>query len=549
MSKIKIIPLGGAGEQGKNMVAVDVDGEIYIFDAGIKYPVASMFGVDYIISDFEYLKNNKEKIKGIFITNSNEENMGAAFDVIKALPNVSIYGSKYTITSIKNKNYKLNESTNLIEIEPHKTIKFGVNSIYPISVTYNVPGALLYVLNTSDGAVVYTGNFVFDSATMKQFSMDVGKLAYVGKQGVLALISESTYSEKSGFTAPKNRISKYIKNAFYESEARTIFSLYHDDAYRICELLNETKKTKRKIVILGSQLYRTIITLINGNVIDFNKDDIGTIADIRNKNSVILIGNDRYNPYVYLKKILSGFDRNLKINGTDSVVFLENSYLGTEKAYIETIDKFSRLYASVITLPKKDVLMHNASREDLLLMLNLMNPSYYIPIKGNYKLQFHNKEAALLIGKKEENIILPKNGDVITFENGKLISSNEKIKVDDILIDGNSSDDVGELVIRDRQILSDNGIVVVTTTISKNNNKILAGPDVQSKGFIYVKENIEIMNEIKNISKAILDENITETSVAYSNIKSEIRSQVTKYLFKETGARPMVISIVQKKDF
>lgn len=543
MNKIKIFALGGLAESGKNMYVVNVNEEIFIFDAGLKYPTSSMFGVDYIIPNIDYLKENESKIKGVFLTNAHDENIGAVGELIRNFNKIKIYGSTFTIEILKR---RIGNKENFNIVEPHQTIKFGLCNIFPITVTHNIPGSLLYVLNTPNGAIVHAGNFVFDVAVFEPFKMDVGKLAYVGKQGVLCLLSESNYADKIGYTAPKNRINKFIKETLHNSEDRILFSVYTSNVYRLSELLTEVAKTKRTVVLLGRELLDTVNYLIDNGQLNFDKTLLGNLTNINDKNVVVVINNDRYKPFNHIRRIINGFDKFVKLKSTDTVCFLENTYLGTEKALIDAIDEISKSGSNVVTLDKKEHLLHHASKEDLMLMLNLMNPKYYFPVKGDYKLIVDNANVAKEVGYDNTNTLTMVNGEVAVFENGVLREKREKIGTDDVLIDGLSSEDVGELVIKDREVLSDNGIVIISASIDKKTKKIIIGPEIQSRGFIYVKDNIDIINEIRNISSEVISSNINDGTVDYSKIRLGLRDAVIKYLHKETGTRPMIISVVQE---
>jgi len=546
MSKIKIFSLGGLNEKGKNMYIVDVDNDIFVLDAGLKYADDKMLGIDYIIPNFDYLKENKERVKGIFITHGHDGQMGAVSEIIEAIPEINIYGTKFTIEILKEELKDANiESNNLHIIEPHRNLNFGNVSIFPISVTHSVPGSVCYVIDTEDGAIVYTGNFVFDQTMQGEYKTDIGKLAYVGKQGVLCLMSESIYAEKKGYTAPNNRITQVITKTLDQNEGRIIFNISQTQFYRIQELFEEIMKTDRKVVILGKRLENMIYNAIDMKYIDFDKRKIGTIKNINDSNIVVIVSDERERPFSNISRIIKGYDKFLNITENDTVVFASPVYEGMEKRATRVYDDVAKIGSNLIIL-SSSYLSNHASSEDLMMMINLMNPKYYFPVIGEYKQQVENANNAKKVGYTDENIILKLNGMITEFRNGKLVETDEFVKIDEILIDGKTVGDISELVIKDRELLSDNGIVLVSATLDKKTKKILAGPEILTRGFIYVKENIDIIKEAEKISLEVINENIKNNYVEFNKIKLGIREKLGKYLYKETECKPMILIVMQE---
>ncbi len=549
MSKIKIFALGGLNENGKNMYVVNVDEDIFVFDAGLKYDNDINLGIDYIIPNFDYLEKNKKNIKGIFLTHGHDGNMGAVPDIIEKIPSIPIYGTKLTLDIVKQDTAKgVVEKANFIEIKPHNKIDFGKNSIFPISVTHSIPSAVCYVLYTPDGAIVYTGDFTFDSTMIGDYKTDIGKLAYVGKQGVLCLMCESFYADKPGHTSPNNRVSEFIRDVLNKSKDRIIATVFPAHFYRIQEIFNEATKAHRKIVIMGKPLQELINYALNEGYLQINKDMIGTLADLDNKNSIVLISDEKEKPFANLERIIKGFDKYISIKDTDTIFITEPSYPGIEKRLAVIMDEIAMLGADATCLSSKKHLLHHASREDLMLMINLMNPKYYMPVKGEYRNQYANAEIAEDLGIPKENIILKLNGDVLELVNGENTNSLEHIETDEILIDGNNSGDVGNLVLKDREMLSENGIVIISCTLDKNTKKILGGPEILTRGFIYVKESQDLLEETKRISRVVIETSLDETAkrVDYAKIKNDVRDVLGKFFYKETESKPMIITVIQE---
>ena len=548
MSKIKIFGLGGLNENGKNMYIVNVDDTIFVFDAGLKYPGSNMLGVDYIIPNFDYLKENKDKIRGIFITHGHDGNMGALPDILNEMPDIPVYATKFTMNLIKKELDEKNvKATKLKEIRPHSKIDVANFSIFPIEVTHSIPEAVLYVLYTDDGAIVYATDFVFDSTMLGSYKTDIGKLAYVGKQGVLCLLCESCYAYRTGHTSPSHRIYSKMWDILNGTEDRIIVSLYPDHIYRLQEIFDAVSRTKRKIVIMGKKLQEAVDYSIDNNYLSVDKSIIGNLSNIKDKDVVIIVADDKEKEVASLEKIINGYDKYIKLKAGDTVFISEPVYPGNEKIVSKIIDDLSRLDVEAISLSMKKHVLHHASSEDLMQMINLMNPKYYMPVRGEYRYQYMNANVAELTGINKDNILLKLNGDVVEFDNGVLQDNNEHIKTDEILIDGNQSDDIGELVLKDRQLLSKNGIVIVSASLDKKTKKILVEPQIITRGFIYVKDNLDLIAKTEELCKeVILDLVEPNKKVDFTGLKLRIRDVLSHYFEKETGSVPMIITVISE---
>ena len=545
MSKIKIFALGGLNEIGKNMYVIEVDDEIYVFEAGLKYADDKMLGVDYIIPNYDYLINNKNRIRGLFLSHGHDEQMGAIPDILHDLPDLKIYGTKFTLELLQEELDDENLKANLIELKPHKKIKVGKNYLFPISLSHSVPDSVGYVLYTNNGAIFYTGNFVFDPSMQGGYKTDIGKLAYVGKQGVLCLLSESLYADKVGYTSPKHRSYNYLKEVINKHNNRILINIFQGQFYRMQELFNAVTDADRKIVILGKKLESSLIKAINNGYINFDKSRIGNIHHLDN-NSIVIVSDEREKPFSNIKRIVRGYDKFITLNEEDTIVFASPVYDGMERSATNLFDEIAKKGCNLITMSDKNFYSLHASSEDLMLMLNLMQPKYYFPVIGEYRHQVANSDVAKLMGMKEENIILNLNGDVTTFIDGNLVSDNEKIKVDDILIDGKTVGDVGELVIKDREMLGENGIVLVVAIIDKLTKKILSGPEIVTKGFVYVKENNDLIKEAEKMALDIIKNNTKVSYIDYSKTKNEIRDKIGKYFYQETESKPVILIMMQE---
>jgi len=543
MSKIKIFSLGGLNENGKNTYVVEIDDKIFVLDAGLKYATDNMYGIDYIIPNYDYLVKNKNRIVGVFLTHAHQENMGAIEDLINTIPDIKIYATKYT------KEFCVLDGVDpkyITEIKPHKKIMFGNVSIFPINVSHSVPDAVMYVINTKDGAICYTGDFIIDPSLQGTFGMDLGKVAYIGKQGVLCLLSESAFSEHPGHTSPSHRLTDWFKDSINHTEGRLIISTLPVHLHAIQELFDAATNMHKKIIVMGKRLQNIVSFAIKEGYLNVNPSMLGDLSDINSDHAILLVCDDRERPYLTVQKIVSGNDKFIHYRENDTYLFAEPAYDENEKILVHIQDVIARQGCKSITLPKDKTILYHASKEDLMIMLNLMNPKYYMPVKGEYRLMVNNADIASELGMPKENILLKQNGDIVEFVDGKLVDKFEHIDVDSKLIDGKSSDDVGDLVIKDREVLGESGIMLISATLDKESKNIIVGPEVTTKGFIYVKDSAEMIDEIKKISVEIIERNTTPKFVDYNEIRNQIREELSKYFYQETEAKPMIIAVIQE---
>ncbi len=547
MSKIKMFALGGLNEIGKNMYIVEVDEDIYVFEAGLKYADDSLLGVDYIIPNYDYLLENKERIVGIFITHGHDEQMGALADILETLKGVPVYATKFTLDIIRQ---DLEEEgitdAILVELPLHRKVSFGKNSIFPIRVSHSIPDSIMYVLYTEDGAIVFTGNYVFDPSMMDAFSTDMGKIAYVGKQGVLALLGESIYASKSGFTSPNHRARDIIREVINKNEGRILINIMQAQIFRIQELLEEVTKTNRNVVIMGKKLENIILKAIDYGYISFDKNRIKNIHHVEEEGIIVIVSNEREVPYSNMKRILRGYDKFITLREEDTVVFASPIYDGIEVTSTQVFDSIAKIGCNLVVLSKKQYRSPHASKEDIMMMINMIQPKYYFPIVGEYKDQVENAALAYRLGMDEDHVFLKLNGEVVTLVHGNVVDTGEKVKVDELLIDGKQSGDVGDLVLKDRELLGENGIVIVTTSLDKATKKVLAGPEILTRGFIYVKDNSDLIKEAEQISLEVVNSFINPNYIDFNKIKLGIRDKLGKFFYKETSSKPMIIVVVQE---
>ena len=358
-------------------------------------------------------------------------------------------------------------------------------------------------------------------------------------------MTESIYANRVGHTAPNHRISNLIREALNKAEGRIIFNVLNSHLYRIQELFNEVSKTDRKIVIMGKKLQNIVNYSIDNKFLFINKEFIGDLSNINDPDVIILNSNERGSSYSTINKIVNGYDKFIKLKKNDTIFIATPIYEGREKSFYKLLDDISKLDIDVVSLGKEN-LSHHASSEDLMMMIDLMKPKYYFPIKGEYRYQVANADLAFKVGINRDNIILKENGFVASFVDGKLVDDFERIPCGEISIDGDNSDDIGEVVLKDREMLSLNGIIVISATLNKKSKQILAGPEILTRGFVYVKDSSELLDTIRKMCLEIIKDNIHDNYVDYTKIKSSIRDSLGKYLSGQMGNKPMIISVLQE---
>ena len=548
MNKIKVFSLGGLNENGKNLYVIEINNRILLFDAGLKYANEKMLGVDYVIPDISYLVENKKRIVGLFISHAHYENMGCLTDIIKQIPELHVFATNYTSKIIE---IESNEAgvkiPNLHVIKPYRRVDFKEFSVFPFSVSHSVPESVGFSINTSDGSIVYMTDFVIDSTMNGMYDMDLGKLAYIGKQGVLLLMNESVFSEKTGFTSPNHKLDKYFKDVVEKSEGRIIFSILPLHLLTIQNIFDSIKDTKRKVVVMGKYLQTVIDMAIKEGYLSVSDGVIGDLRNLRDKDSIILVSNDRESPYYNLSRIVNGYDKYVTLESTDSICFADPSYEAQELTSVRIKNDIAIHGVKIFDVPKNKSVRLHASSQDLMLMCKIFNPKYYMPIKGEYRYQVNNAKLMENVGIPKDNIILKENGDVVNIVDGQLIDKFEHIRVDDVLIDGKSSNDVGELVLKDREMLGNNGLILVSATVDKKNKNIKSGPEVITRGFIYTALENDVISEIKKRCVDAIKANTHNGKYAdYAKIRSEVRDSVGNYIYKITESKPVILTVIQE---
>lgn len=547
MAQVKIFALGGLDEDGKNMYVVEDNQDIFIFEAGSKYPDEEQLGVEIIIPDFSYLLANQDRIRGIFITHGHDDALGALPYLIKQIK-IPIYTTALTAKIIESI-FKKNAITNyhLKVIPRSSSFKVGKHTVKTFGLTMSIPDAFGVALLTSQGYVVYTSEFIFDfDTTISAFNSDVLELAELGKEKVLCLLTESISATHAGFTAPGHKITDLIEAPFMEAEARIIITAYEQNIFRIIEIIELAERLKKRIFFHDSELRELMLKIEKLGYYQLPAGIEILKGRFTNKlEDVVVIVSGR-GPQVFRKmfKIATGEDETVRLSATDTVVIGSPVAPGSE---IEAVQMENELYKEniqVISVSKKAMHSLHASNEDLKMMTYFIKPTYYLPIKGEYRHLVDNANIALSRGFYADKILVLDNGQIATFEQGKLVSRADVLTLEETLIDGSDNLDASGFVLRDRLTLSTDGVLVVGVVLDFKTKAIIGGPDVQSRGLIYMKDADYLTKEIGEILEQTIETAVAENRYENIAIRAEAREKMAKYLIKETGKRPMILPAI-----
>ncbi|MGX0008680.1 ribonuclease J [Staphylococcus epidermidis] len=546
---IRIIPLGGVGEIAKNMYIVEVDDEMFMLDAGLMFPEDEMLGVDIVIPDIQYVIENKERLKGIFLTHGHEHAIGAVSYVLEQI-DAPVYGSKLTIALVKEamKARNIKKKVRYYTVNHDSIMRFKNVNVSFFNTTHSIPDSLGVCIHTSYGSIVYTGEFKFDQSLHGHYAPDLKRMAEIGDEGVFALISDSTEAEKPGYNTPENIIEHHMYDAFAKVKGRLIVSCYASNFVRIQQVLNIASQLNRKVSFLGRSLESSFNIARKMGYFDIPKDLLIPINEVENypKNEVIIIATGMQGePVEALSQMARKKHKIMNIEEGDSIFLAITASANMEVIIADTLNELVRAGAHIIPNNKKIHASSHGCMEELKMMLNIMKPEYFVPVQGEFKMQIAHAKLAAETGVAPEKIFLVEKGDVISY-NGKDMILNEKVQSGNILIDGIGVGDVGNIVLRDRHLLAEDGIFIAVVTLDPKNRCIAAGPEIQSRGFVYVRESEELLKEAEEKVRKIVEEGLQEKRIEWSEIKQNMRDQISKLLFESTKRRPMIIPVISE---
>ena len=556
---VKILPLGGQAEMGKSMYCIEIKDKIFILDAGFRFPEINKLGIDIIIPSFDYLKENASRVVAIIITHGHDDVMGALPYLLEAV-NAPIYAPALTADLIdqmlkrhkKHNNFKINYQLNRVKRNDSIEIEGVPVEFFPV--IHSIPGSVGVALWTRDGYIVYCGEFIIDFGAPEGFRCDIQKMMEIGKKGVLALLCESSYSKNSGYTSPKHKLTDKIDYIFEDSEGRIIISSYAQNIFRTKEIVELTKKYNRKIVFYGRDKYDSTNSIVRIGqrlkkaVINIPKEIIAFSTDIGKKgiddDLVVLLSGTPQRIYHDINDIIDGGDEYLKLNENDTFIVASPVVPGTEKIANRAINELYKTDSNIHVLKNKELTSMHASQEDVKVIIQIFNPTYFIPIKGEYQHFISNMEVAMSMQVLQENIPIIDNGEILTFKNGVLEDYRDTIEVEDVMIDGIGVGDVGDKVIDDRIQLSNDGVVVIGVTIDSKKREIIANTDVQSRGFVYLKDSEHIIKGVIDIAEKCVAQMKGDYTLEAIEVRQEIKDKASKYITKEAGKRPVILPII-----
>ncbi|WP_138203210.1 ribonuclease J [Haloimpatiens lingqiaonensis] len=548
--KIKVIPLGGMNEIGKNLTAIEYKNEIIVIDCGLQFPDDEMFGIDLVIPDVTYLIKNKDKVKGIFLTHGHEDHIGALPYVLKQL-NVPVYGTKLTIAIVetKLKEHGLLSSVELRRVQPKDVVKLDLISIEFIRTSHSIPDAVAIAIHTPLGVILHTGDFKIDYTPIDGGVADLGRFAELGKKGVIAMLADSTNVERPGYTMSESTVGEAFTNIFSTAKGRIIVATFASNVHRIQQIISASYKYGRKVAVSGRSMENIVTVASELGYLDYIDEILINIDDIKrypdDKITIITTGSQG-EPMSALSRMASSEHRKVEIMKGDMVIISATPIPGNEKLVSKVINQLFKKGAEVIYEKLADVhVSGHACQEELKLMHTLVKPKNFIPAHGEYRHLKQHAELAIKLGMPEENIVIAQNGDIVEITKSA-IRKNGTVISGQVFVDGLGVGDVGNIVLRDRKHLSQDGILTVVVTIEKESGAVIAGPDIISRGFVYVRESEDLMEEAKKIVRNELNECEKNHITEWATIKSKIKDSLRLFLYEKTKRKPMILPIIME---
>ncbi|QLY81870.1 ribonuclease J [Clostridium intestinale] len=549
-AKVKIIPLGGINEIGKNITAIEFKDDIVVIDCGMKFPDEDMFGIDVVIPDVSYLQKNADKVRGIFLTHGHEDHIGALPYVLKQLK-VPVYGTKLTLGLVetKLKEHGLLSSVELIRVKPRDVVKLNSVSVEFIKINHSIADACAIAIHTPIGAVLHTGDFKIDYTPIDNEPTDFSRLADLGRKGVLVMLADSTNVERPGYTLSERVVGENFVNFFGKAKGRIIVATFASNVHRIQQIITAAQKFGRKVAVSGRSMENVVQVALELGYLEFDEDvliSVDNISKYPNDKVVVITTGSQGEPMSALARMASSEHKKLNVIEGDTVIISASPIPGNEKLVSKVINLLFKKGADVIYEALADVhVSGHAFQEELKLMHTLVKPRNFIPVHGEFRHLKQHGELAMKLGLPEKNVHIPENGEVIEVTRDS-IRKNGTVTSGQIFVDGLGVGDVGNIVLRDRKHLSQDGILTVVVTIEKESSTVIAGPDIISRGFVYVRESEKLMDEAREIVKKVLrnceEKKITDWATMKTNMKDELRN----FLYEKTKRRPMILPIIME---
>jgi len=551
MSKIKLFALGGLGENGKNMFVTEVDDRIFIFDAGLKYPSVDLYGVDAVIPNISYLVDNAERIEGIFISHGHEDHIGALPYLLRHI-NIRVYGTHFTIKLIEDMLIEEGmaiEEFRLYRINENKTMKFGSCSVTFYNSTHSIPESVGIALHTDQGVIVYAPDFNFDQNAEVKYQTSFDKLLELSKKGVLALMSESIGSGTLNRPINDYLLTHTISDVFNRGNNRVIVTAFSSDLDRIQKIINIAVSNNRSIAIIGRKAQRIVDIAMNTEYLKIPKDRLVNLKyiDEKNKNEienlVVIVTGNRHEPFYVLQRMVNKNDRLITLNESDHVIIMTPPVPGTEKIALRTVDTLYRNNIKVTKVTKDIMRSSHANADDLKMMYNLLKPKYVIPIIGEYRHQIKQAKIAKEAGFEADRVIVLDNGEAVLFEDG-IVKSKSQIPSGDVLVDGSIIGDINEVVIKDREMLAQEGIFIISCNVNARSKKIINNPEIVTRGFVYGENKDEIDFYVKKKFETVVKASLDKRGMDWSDLNQTLKDEIGKEIYRISKKRPIIIPVV-----
>ncbi|MCR4854808.1 MAG: ribonuclease J [Erysipelotrichaceae bacterium] len=548
MQKIRLMALGGLDEDGKNMYLVEIDGDIFVLEAGLKYPSESeQLGIEYIIPDFTYLIEHKNRIKGLFISHGHDDVMSAVGHLLTQV-DIEVYATALT-AKLLDEEFKLHKLKNkhVHVVKRNDTFKVAGHVIHTFPVMQSIADGVGFAFETESGLIVYTSEFIFDYDFLnKAFSMDINALSELGQKNVLVMMSESTGSKRPGYTAPKHRISEHVEHYFEENDRRILITLYRQNLFRIMEILELAAKYNKKVFFYNDEHIKLLKTVDDMGYYKIPRNVIITKEEFSNdlKDVVVVVSGSGNQVFKLMNNIAIGEDDLVELRKQDIVLIVSPVVPGTEKDATTMENDLFKADVQIYKLNAKEILSMHASIEDLKMMLYLIRPKYYLPIKGEYSDLISNADIAVSMGYTPDKIIILDNGQFADFEGSRLASTANQIELEDKAIDASDMRNVSGMVLRDREKLSTDGAIICGVVLDFKTKKVIGGPDIQSRGVIYLKDADHILAEIGNILISTIKKNVEEGTYENMQVRMEARELISRYVMRTTGKAPMILPAI-----
>lgn len=549
-SKLKIIPLGGLNEIGKNMTVFSYGNDMIIVDCGMAFPDEEMFGIDIVIPDFSFVVKNSDKIRGVVLTHGHEDHIGGLAYLLKEI-NVPIYGTNLTLGLVQNKlkEHNLLSTTKLNRVMPGDTVSIsGSFKVEFIRTNHSIPDAVALAIHTPIGVVLHTGDFKIDTTPIQGEMIDLTRIGELGKAGVLALMSDSTNAERKGFTMSERIVGSTLESVFKSTKSRIIVATFASNVHRIQQIINAAANNNRKIAVSG----RSMLNLLEvATELGYMKIPANTLIDIDDINKykphqlTIITTGSQGEPMSALYRMAYSDHKKVDIVKGDLVIISANPIPGNEKLVSNVVNELYKKGADVFNDPACVHVSGHACQEELKMILALAKPKYFIPVHGEYKHLKTHADLALLMGMKSKDIFLMDIGKVLEISKDSA-KCTETVQAGLVMVDGLGVGDVGNIVLRDRKHLAEDGLIIVVVTISAQTGTVVAGPDIISRGFVYVRESENLMDDIKTISRMSLDSFEQNHIRDWTTLKNGMKSKISEYLYRETKRKPMILPVIME---